>query len=472
MRRTSARHAAVSSPLKKMFLSPVFWISFGGLSVMTALFLMWFYQHPGYSLPARLTALTSALLFTGVCLRLVPQWMRFWRFAPGRPAFRSAKDDPASEEPRFMGPKIFLMLLLINACVLIAVFLIRRFSGCRETFLAYLDFWKCTDSGSYLNIARDWYPTEGDTVVQLVFLPGFPVAIRLINWLIQNELISGLLVSALCFPAAGCVLYRLLRLDYSHADALRTLKYVCLLPGMFFYTAPMSESLFLLLCVSCLYCARTGKWTLGCLFGGLAAFTRSLGVTLLVPLIMELVRAIRLHPADKPSAKARWIVRSLSLLLVAAGLGAYLYINYQISGDPFKFQQYQSNHWNQNLGLFFNTAAYQINYAVSTYQSSMKNFLGLWLPNIISCFASLIFMLFAVRRMRASYVAWFIAYFFVAIGATWLLSAPRYLMVMIACPIAISSLTRNPEVDLAATPLCIALNLLYLYAFVMRWQVW
>ena len=36
----------------------------------------------------------------------------------------------------------------------------------------------------------------------------------------------------------------------------------------------MSESLFLLLCAACLYCARTERWTLGCALGGLAAFTR------------------------------------------------------------------------------------------------------------------------------------------------------------------------------------------------------
>ena len=353
-----------------------------------------------------------------------------------------------------------------------AVYFIRMFIGYRQTFGEYLEFWRCLDSGSYLNIIKDWYPAEGPAVVQLVFLPGYPVAVRMINWLIGNELISGLLVSAVCFPAAGCVLYHLLRLDYPHEDALRTLRYLCLLPGLFFYTAPMSESLFLLLTVSCLYCCRTRQWLFGCLLGGYAAFTRSLGVTLLVPLLMELVRSMRIHPSGRPVPLRKWVPKALSLLLVPAGLGAYLLVNYQISGDPFKFQQYQLDHWGQRLGLFFNTAAYQTRQAIKTFHENPQNFLGLWLPNLIASFGSLALVLTTVRRMRASYVAWFIAYFFIAIGTTWLLSAPRYLMVILTVPLALSLIAKKRAADVILTPVCAALNLLYLYAFVMRWQVW
>ena len=45
----------------------------------------------------------------------------------------------------------------------------------------------------------------------------------------------------------------------------------------------------MLLCLGCLYLARKGRWGLGCLCGALAAFTRSLGLTLLAPLALELV---------------------------------------------------------------------------------------------------------------------------------------------------------------------------------------
>ncbi len=452
--------------------SPTFWISAAGLVVMVILFATWLTGNPGYSLSSRLSALTSAGLFTLLCLRFVPEWMRFWRFSPELPGSPSAEPAARSDAPRRTGARIFLVLLLLNALVLMMVFLLRRIFGYQESFVKSLEFWRCLDSGSYLNIAKNWYPTEGDMVVQLVFLPGYPVAIRLIDWLIHNELYSGLIVSALCFAGSGSMFYRLARLDHSHEDALRAIKYLCILPGIFFYTAPMTEGLFLLLSLSCLYCARTGKWTLGCLLGGLAAFTRSLGITLLVPLIMEFVHEARARSVDAPFPASRYFTRIASMLLVAAGLAAYLFINYQISGDPFKFQEYQSSHWGQHLGLFFNTAAYQLYQAIHNFSINVKTSLGLWWANLISCFGALLMMIYGAKKVRASYVAWFIAYFFVAIGTSWLLSAPRYLLVMFTLPLAMSSLTRNPDVDLAATPLCIMTSLLYLYAFVDRWQVW
>lgn len=458
---------------RRITKSPAFWICAGGLTVMTALFAAWFIQNPDCGPFSRLSALTSALLFTILCLRFVPEWMAFWKFSPREASFHPAcLEMPDESHPR-MDLKIFLTLLLINAATLVLVFLIRRAIGYQESFKEHLEFWRCLDSGSYLKIAKDWYPAEGDARVMLVFLPGYPMAIRLINWLIGNELYSSLIVSALSVSGAGCMLYRLLRLDYSHEDALRTLKYACILPGFFFYTAPMSEGLFLLLCLSCLYFARTGRWTLGCLLGGLAAFTRSLGITLLVPLVMELIHALRVRLTDhRRFNPGQWMRRAASLLLVPAGFGAYLLINYLISGDPFKFQEYQSSHWNQHLGLFFHTASYQLTQAIRTYESNIHTFLGLWMPNLIACFSALILMIFSARKMRASYVAWFIAYFFIAIGATWLLSAPRYLMVLLPIPIAASMLTRHPDADMAATPFCVLLSLLYLYAFVARWQVW
>ena len=71
-----------------------------------------------------------------------------------------------------------------------------------------------------------------------------------------------MIISGLCFAGAGAMLYRLIRLDYSHEIAVRTLKFLCILPGAFFFASPMSESLFLLLSVSCFYYLRekTGSW--------------------------------------------------------------------------------------------------------------------------------------------------------------------------------------------------------------------
>lgn len=433
---------------------PEVWISGAALLALGALFVLWWRATPGVTAPGRIAALLSAALFAAVGLRFVPRWMDFWRDAPER--------QPTQQDaPPHFSLKLFFALLAVDAAVILLMYLLRCVLGYRESFVDALQFWTCTDSQHYLDIARDWYLSEGpwDRLVQLVFLPGYPLAVRAAAAVVGDYLYAGLLVSALAFAGAGCVFYRLLRLDGSHADALRTVKYLCILPGAFFFAAPMSESLFLLLCLACVYCARRRRWYLAGLLGGLAAFTRSLGVVLLVPVLWELV-------ADR---RAGGVGRFFALLFIPLGFAAYCGVNYAVAGDPFQFMTYQSVHWGQHLGLFFNTAAYQL---AHMFSADVHTALGLWLPNVLVSFAALVLMLFAAPRMRPSDLAFFLAYYVVAIGATWLLSAPRYLVALYPVPMALGAVTQTRRADGIATACCGSFYLLYACAFVLRWQVW
>lgn len=433
---------------------PEVWISGAALLALGALFVLWWRATPGVTAPGRIAALLSAALFAAVGLRFVPRWMDFWRDAP-------VLQPTQQDAPPHFSLNLFFSLLAVDAAVILLMYLLRCVLGYQAPFVDALQFWTCTDSQHYLDIARDWYLSEGpwDRLVQLVFLPGYPIAVRAAAAVVGDYLYAGLLVSALAFAGAGCVFYRLLRLDRPHADALRTVKYLCILPGAFFFAAPMSESLFLLLCLACVYCARRRRWYLAGLLGGLAAFTRSLGVVLLVPVLWELV-------ADR---RAGGVGRFFALLLIPLGFAAYCGVNYAVAGDPFQFMTYQSVHWGQHLGLFFNTAAYQL---AHMFSADVHTALGLWLPNVLVSFAALVLMLFAAPRMRPSDLAFFLAYYVVAIGATWLLSAPRYLVALYPVPMALGSVTRTKRADGIATACCGSFYLLYACAFVLRWQVW
>lgn len=447
---------------KAFYKTPEGIISAAGLLVLGGLYGFWCVTEKNVPFYGRVSAFLSAALFAGVCLRFVPGWMDFWRRGGGPEA-------DTGGEPAGTGAKLFLGFLLFDLCVLLLTYLLRALFGYGGDFRTYLQFWTCADSAHYLDIARDWYLSEGsmDRLVQLVFLPGYPLAIRLVNPLVGNALCAGLLVSALSFAGAGWVIYRLVRLDRSHEDALRVLKYLCLMPGAFFFAAPMSESLFLLLCASCVYCARRDKWLAAGILGALASFTRSLGLMLFVPLFFELVSAL-----VKGKGPARPVWRFLSLLLIPLGFAAYCGVNYLVAGNPFQFMEYQAEHWGQHMGFFFHTASYQLREAVRCFSSDITTMLGLWLPNLICCFFSLAVMLPAAKRLRPSYTAWFIAYYVVAIGATWLLSAPRYLAALLPLPMALSALTKRPRADRLLTISMAALSFLYLIAFALRWQVW
>ena len=248
---------------------------------------------------------------------------------------------------------------LLGFCIgmTLLVWLLRLLEGNHESYYASLQYWTYTDSHHYIDIARDGYISAGerDRVVQLVFLPGYPLAVRAVMLLVPSDICAGLLTSAVCFAGAGCVVYRLLRLDLPHRDAVRALRFLVLAPGSFFFAAPMSESLFLLLTAAALYLARTHRPVLGGLCGAYAAFTRSLGLLLLVPLLWELVHDTVQH--------RRISIRQVAgLLLVPLGFAAYCYINWRVAGNPLQFLIYQREHWNQRTGLFFSTAAYQTDY--------------------------------------------------------------------------------------------------------------
>ena len=432
-----------------------------GLAVLAALFVLWCARMPGLSVPGGIAAGCSAALFAAVGLRFVPAWVRFWQRGDDAPAVPAA-------EPAHMGARIFAMLLALDLVLLLLTWGIRTLAGQPETLAQALEFWRCTDSRHYLDIARDGYIAAGDPdrVVQLVFLPGYPLVVHAVMLLVPSDICAGLLTSALCFAGAGCVVYRLLRLDLPHRDAVRALRFLVLAPGSFFFAAPMSESLFLLLTAAALYLSRTHRPVLGGLCGAYAAFTRSLGLLLIVPLLWELVH-------DAVQRRRVSIRQVVGLLLVPLGFAAYCCINRHVSGNPFQFLIYQREHWNQRTGLFFSTAAYQTDYLLRCLRSgNWRDALGLWLPNLIACFSALVLLAKAAPRLRASQTAWFLAYYIIAVGATWLLSAPRYLLVLLPVPLALAQCAQKRTANIALTALGALAALGYLAAFALRWQVW
>lgn len=434
--------------------TPEILISAGGIAVLSAIFALWC-SKADYSVVGTTAAVVSAIAFAAVCLRFVPVWVSAWRGGDD--------NSPCIEAmPEHICAHIFAAVLLWDIVIIIFVYILRRIFGSTDGFFDALDFWTCTDSGHYLDIARDWYLSEGsmDRLVQLVFLPGYPVIVRLFSAMTGDTLVAGLIVSALCFAGANVMLYKLVRLDADHDTAFRAVKYLSLSPAVFFFVAPMSESLFLLCTLSCLYLVRRGKMLPACCFGAYAAFTRSPGIILLVPVIFELVQR---------RAKLK---DYLSVLIIPLGFAAYCLINYLVAGDAFKFMEYQHEHWNQQLGWFFNTAAYQTENAVYSFSQNKPNFFGLWLPNILAQLISLALMLFAVKKLRSSYTAYFLAYFIVTMGATWLLSAPRYIAALFTVPVALAAVTQNRKADICITALSCLSGLAYLCEFVLRWQVW
>ena len=370
----------------------------------------------------------------------------------------------------FQAKEYFAVLLLCLGSLALHTALvsgIRLASGLNVRLADTFKLYSGLDSKHYFDIARSGYSVTNGAgeILDLVFFPGYPVLTGILMMALP-EMLSGYLAAWIPFLIAGMTLYRLFRLDYDRRKSLRILLWMCLLPGAVFYSYPMSESLFLAAAAGTVYTARTRRWFAAGVCGFLAAFTRSTGLLLLVPLGIELLEQY----AGRYRKDAKRLVRDgACLLMIPLAFAVYLYINYAAEGDPLKFLQYQKSNWHQEAGWFFRTAGIQMDYAVRNWTENRVKFWGLWVPNLAVGFSSLLLMLLKGRKLRVSDGAWFFAYFAVCYGASWLLSGPRYMAVF--WPMAI--LTEEIRVPKAVKAVVLlAAAAVYTICFGMRWSVW
>ena len=136
----------------------------------------------------------------------------------------------------------------------------------------------------FLRIATTGY-AAGDG--SAAFFPLYPLLVRAVSWLLGGHpLLGALLVSHIAFFGSLLVLYDLTTREFSEPVARRAIVYIAIFPTAFFFFAPYSESLFLLLSLVAFREARLGRWGGAALAGALAALTRSLGIVLAPALVV------------------------------------------------------------------------------------------------------------------------------------------------------------------------------------------
>jgi hypothetical protein len=301
---------------------------------------------------------------------------------------------------------VFYLALLRVLLFLLAYLIYQARQGYTGGLFDSLGLWNQlgTDSQHYLNIAENGYVSVGDDRLLIVFFPLYPALVRLLNYVFGDYLTSGLFVSNVCWVFAAYLFYDLALMDTDRKGALRALKYLCILPASFLFSAPMSDSLFLLLSVACVYAARKRLYPLAGVIGCFAAFTRMPGVLLVVPVCFELVgEIVREYPLRRNDARWRWrmTAAALSLLLIPAGLLAYLYVNDRVTGNALMFLIYQREQWHQQLGWFFSSTATVVDNATTAFSGNTQMLWGLWIPNILYLFASLGIVAAAQNKLRA-----------------------------------------------------------------------
>ena len=179
------------------------------------------------------------------------------------------------------------------------------------------------DAQWYLTIAEHGYRPEGfaDIGARPAFFPLYPLLITVLGGFAGpgGAVIAATAISLASLLPALYLVHRLIGLELGADTARTTVWLLAFSPVAFFFSAPYTESLFLLLSVGSLYAARTGRWAAAGALAGGASATRPTGALLLLPLLMLYLvdRGVRPPRIRRPRLDVLW------LALTPAGLVAF-----------------------------------------------------------------------------------------------------------------------------------------------------
>lgn len=204
-----------------------------------------------------------------------------------------------------------------------------------DTASALRRIWNSADGRWYLEIAAFGYDSSNDfaTPHNWVFFPLYPLLLRAFSALTGKFLISGVLLSNVCFLAGLIFLQALMKRTGSDAATIeRACWILCFFPTSYFFSSPLTESLFFLLTSASLFALTSEYFLLSALLFSLATATRPTGV-LMFPGYCVLM--FSLHPPSRLRLPLNLFVALSGVLLYAVWLTV-------LTGHPFAFIENQS----------------------------------------------------------------------------------------------------------------------------------
>ena len=179
--------------------------------------------------------------------------------------------------------------------------------------------------------------------VQFAFFPLQPILLWLLGRVTSDVLLWGAALSNFFFFLALVVLHKLtLAGGYDESVGRRAVFYLATFPASYFFSVPMTESLFVVLTVASFYAAKRERWWTAGVIGLLASATRLTGVLLLPSLLVlswQMYRSLQ-------------IKKVLGLLLIPFGLFAYMFYCWWVTGDALAFKHAQVA-WGRDPSIFF-----------------------------------------------------------------------------------------------------------------------
>lgn len=327
----------------------------------------------------------------------------------------------------------YAVLFRILVCIL-SVCIMAMFGEYQEiTLQNFLDAWTRGDSIHYLNIAQYGYSgvLEKGEHLLLVFFPLYPWVIRIVSLLVHNFQLAGILTSIVCFGIGNVYLDKIVCMEYNEEVSAHTRLLYAIYPFAFFFGSIHTESMFFAILTAFFYYLRVHKWWKVAITGFLACLTKVQGILLAFSVIAELMYYFHGLTLFK---EKRWklffqriIYNGLKCMPMIGGVIIYLYINYMVEGDFFRFMYYQNVNWSNRLCPVWHTITYLKYYALEYVGGDKQWVIGIWLPEFILFFVYIIVILYGfIKKQRIMYQVYFILFFLLTYSSTWLISGPRY----------------------------------------------
>jgi hypothetical protein len=330
----------------------------------------------------------------------------------------------------------------------------QRVSGLR----GWLELWNRWDSINYQKLAQFGYSAAGELQPLLVFYPLYPWTIRLFAFVTRDYLISAFIVSTFASLVTAIVLQRLVELDYSRELAQRAVWFLFIFPTSYFLHIGYTESLFLMLALSCVYAARKQRWLLAGVFGALTCLTRANGLVLLPVLVVE--------AGQQYWATRRWQWRWLCIGLVGLGFGGYLLLNKYVTGNPFAFTSLMRQFFSKSLS----SPLTGIDNALGSLTRDPSEAEMIGMQEVLFIALGLVCTIVSWIKLRPAYSVWMTGNWLLFVSVSFVLSVPRYTLTMFPIFILFAMLAAR-RVWLAVITIW---SLLYLsfFASMFAWGHW
>ena len=357
--------------------------------------------------------------------------------------------------------EILFLVVATKAMIFFSGFIGCIFFNAQEPSLDFfIHMFNRWDSSHYIEIARNWYPDTGENRILIVFLPLYPLLIRLLTFDFSYVNLVALIISNTAFLIGAIYLYKLVRLDYGDDDAFRSVLYFSIFPTAYFFCAIYTESLFILFVLSSFYYARNSKWMFAGILGMLASLTRIFGIVLFPALIIEYLNQKKWKVGEIKSDV-------MSLFIIPAGSGIYLLLNYIVFNDFLAFIRIQKENWFQS---FSNPVKTIINSYGTISWATFPDVITIGYAQIVFSILGIAVIVWSVFNLRPSDSFYSFITWFIATSTSFAISIPRFVLMIFPVFIFLSIMGRKELANYLILLFCSILLTIFTIWFSMgRW---